>query len=453
MLLIFGFILIFILGFLLSKILVVKMHSVECFGVSFLVGLGVFTLIVFSYSSFLNIKITLQSVLVALVSGIVPLALLFKLLKRRVSFNLLRFWMNLKKIPSLEKLVALFLIGIFTISWLIATYFPVYIWDALAIYDFRGKIIASQGFYAQIAKNFFWFEGYPLFTSLSHALVYLFGGKNPQFIYPLIYFSFIFAFYGNLRKFVARKTALISITLLASVPLLFQHSTFAYTNLPYSTFLSLGSIYLFTWFAKKKSLGYLILAAILTGLSTWTRSTEPFWMVNILCLAVLVIYRFKKYWLSFIVYIVSFSVIREPWQLVNYYVLNGNGGSGLQVTKEASSYVGTIVHTVIDPSRILEVSSFIYQNVITSWYPLLFLFLFCVVVNLKGFFKNTSTLFLLIIFLYFGLLLYATYAYSFSVSYWYTIPDSARRMAMFFMPMMVYYIGLALDRFVYEKRK
>jgi hypothetical protein len=34
--------------------------------------------------------------------------------------------------------------------------------------------------------------------------------------------------------------------------------------------------------------------------------------------------------------------------------------------------------------------------------------------------------------------------FSFNFAEWNVIPDSARRLAMFFMPLMIYYIGLSL---------
>lgn len=433
---------VFIFGYLLSVVLVEKMRLLERLGNSFLLGFGVFTLLMFCYST-LGVKITLQSTIFSLVVGILLALAAAKLFKRKIFFKTSGLFKSLLKLPRLEKVIAL-VIGAFVIgSLIITTYFPVYIWDALALYDFRGKIIASQGFYTQIANKFFWFGGYPLFTSLSHTLVYLFRGNNPQFLYSLMYISFIFIFYSTLREFVSRKNALISSLILASTPVIFDHSTFAYTNLPYTIFLASGSIYLFTWFVKKRPTGYLILSAILTGLSTWTRSTEPFWMANVLLLVALSIYSLRKYLLSLLVYIFSFLLIREPWNIVNYYILTNTGSQKAPlIVSEAAAYTSALFQTAIDPTRIVEVGVFIYNNVVMSWYPILFLFLFCLIINMKGIFKKASSLFLIVIFLYLGFLLYATYVYSFGVPYWNTIPDSARRMAIFFMPMMIYYVGL-----------
>lgn len=448
MLLFFGFSLIFIFGYLVSVILVEKMQLLERLGTSFLLGFGVFTLLMFCYSSF-GLRITLQSTLLALIICIVLQLALLKLFKRKITINLFGFIKSLLNFSKMEKII-IFIIAAFLVGSLtLAIYFPVNIWDALVLYDFRGKIIAQQGFYIQIVKDFIYFNGYPLFTSLSHTLVYLFGGSNPQFLYSFVYISFIFIFFSTLREFVNRRIALITSLFLASTPVIFDHSTFAYTNLPYTTFLAAGSIYLFIWFIKKKPIGYLILSAVLTGLSTWTRSSEPFWVINICILICLSVYKFKKYLFPAFVYVVSLLFIKQPWSLINSSSVST--GSSL-VASEAVSYATILLRTQFDQIRISEIAIFIYKNVIVSWFPLLFLFLFCIFVNIRNIFKKTNMFFLAIIFLNFALLVFATYIFSFEFSEWKDIPDSARRMSMFFMPLMIYYIGLSLGR-VFSNKK
>jgi hypothetical protein len=455
MLLIIGFSLVIIFGYLLSILFVERMCLFERMGLSFLLGFGVFTLFMFCYSTF-GVKITLQSTLLALTFCILIAILIAKALKRKIlaDFNLSRPLKAIFNLSHLETILALLIGSLGFGSLLLTTYFPVYIWDALALYDFRGKIIAQVGYYTQIANNYFWFGGYPLFTSLSHTLIYIFGGSNPQFLYTFMYISFILIFYSALHEFVSRKITLIMSLILAATPVIFDHSTFAYTNLPYAIFLALGSIYLFVWFFKKKPVGYIILSAVLTGLSTWDRSAEPFWAINIIILGALLIFRFKKYLLPAIIYIISFLPIREPWNLINYYFLtDSTAAKPPLVLAEGGSYVTTLLSTRLEPDRIKEIGIFIYQNVIISWFPLFFLFLFCVLINFRGILRKTSTSFLVVISLYFILLLYATYMYSFGIAYWNTIPDSARRMAMFFMPLMIFYIGLSFGDLSPGKKK
>lgn len=441
-------------GFLLSVLIVEKIHVLERVGLSFLLGFGIFTLLMFCYSS-VGVKITLQSTVWALVIGISFLLVILKLLKRKLFLGLFGVVKSFSTFSSLEKIITVMIAAFGVGSLIITVYFPVNAWDSIVLYDFRAKVITEQGFYTQIANKFSYFAGYPLFTSLSHTLIYIFGGSNPQFLYSLMYLSFIFIFYSNLRVFVTRKIALIVSLLLATTPVVFDHSTFAYTNLPYTLFLAVGSIYLYVWFVKKKHIDYLILSAVLTGLSTWTRVAEPFWAVNIIILMILSIYKFKRYLMPTITYIIIFLMIKEPWNLISYYLIGNPGASGSVADASGmSSYAARLLETTLNPARMLEVTKFLYKNVILSWVPVIFLFLLVVMINLKNIFKKTSTVFLIIFILHFLLLGYATYMFSFSFVGWDRIPDSARRMAMFFIPLMVFYIGIGLgipERHVHRK--
>lgn len=453
MLLLLGLLLIFIFGLLLSTLLVSRMHLLERVGISFLLGFGIFTLLMFCYST-LGLRITLQSTIAALIFGIFFMTVIGVVFKRKIYINLSGLIKSIVGLSWFEKTLVLLITSLVIASLVITIYFPVYIWDAIALYDFRAKIIAQLGFYTQIANNFWYFGGYPLFTSLSHTFVYLFGGKNPQFLYTLMYLSFILIFYSSLRQLVVRKIALMSTCILATTPVFFDHSTFAYTNLPYSIFLSLGTVLLFVWFAKNKSTGYLILAALMTGLSTWTRSTEPFWIINILLLLILAFYKYKKYLISFFVYILSFFLIREPWSVINYYILNDPGIQKTPIVVDEAKYYSSIIfHTTFNWDRIIEVSVFLYKNVITSWYPLIFLFIFCLVISFKGIFTKLSSLFLLVILTYLLCLSFATYVYSIGIPYWNTIPDSARRMSMFFIPLLIFYVGLVISEISSKRRR
>lgn len=443
MLLFFGVLLVFTFGYLLSLLIVKEMGLLERLGVSFLLGFGIFTLLMFCYSSF-GVEITTESTILALTVCIGLLFILLKLIKRKIFVNPLVLVKRFSDLTRLEKIIVGIIAAIITGSLILSTYFPVYIWDALALYDFRAKVIAQQGFYTQIVSNFSYFTGYPLFTSLSHTLVYLFKGRNPQFLYSFMYVSFIFIFYSILRDFTKRKISLIVTLLLITMPDIFSHSTFAYTNLPYTIFLVVGNIYLFSWFAKNKPLGYLVLAGLFTGLSTWSRVAEPFWLINIFVLIILIFYKFKKYIFPIIIYIISFLLVKGPWNLIrSNQLINSNANKLSAVTADVNSYLAVLSSNLFNKDRIIEVIVYVYKNVITSWYPILPLFLICIVIGFSNFFKKYSTFFLIIIVLHMALLFGGSYIFSFQFSEWVNIPDSARRMSMFFVPLMIFYVGLS----------
>lgn len=446
MMIFIGIILITIFGYLLTLLLSERMHILERIGLSYLLGLGIFTFIVFCYS-ITGIKITFLSVNIFLIGLIFVELFLTKLFHRKLSLKLISHINNLKRLTTLEKILILLITIFIVTSFALTFYYPVNVWDALALYDFRAKIIAKEGYFLQIASNFSYFSQYPLFTSLSHTLVYVWGGNNPQFIYSLIYVSFLMCFYGSLREFSNRKIALVCTLLMASVPVFFEHSTFSYTNLPYSIYIFLGTVYLFRWIVEDKNIGYVILSGLLTGLSTWSRSTEPFWAVNILIILFYSFYKRKKFLFSWIWYFLPFFTIKEIWSRIYHLLERGIKSNSSFVAAEVGSWKDSIFNTVLDGKQILNVLFFIYQKIILTWFPVLIVFLFTVLLNLIKIRKRISSLFLVFILLYLGFLVYGTYVYSLSVPYWLTIPDSARRMAMFFIPLIIFYIGLSIDEF------
>jgi len=140
----------------------------------------------------------------------------------------------------------------FVLSFTLTIYYPVYVWDALALYDFRAKIIAQTGFFVQVAGNFTYFAQYPLLTSLTHTIIYLFGGNNPQFTYSIYYVSFAVIFFSLINKESGRLIALIASLFLVTSPEIFQHSIIAYTNLPYTILYVVGVLYLYKAVTKNK---------------------------------------------------------------------------------------------------------------------------------------------------------------------------------------------------------
>lgn len=453
MLVIIAMLLIVLFGFLLVVILIPKMGFIERIGASFLLGLGIYTFLMFCYST-LGIRITFISTFLSLLILNILLLFLNRILKRKLNLGISDFINSFRQSPLIVKIAVILLGLIGLMSLLFTLYYPVYIWDALALYDFRAKVIAETGYFSQIANNYFYFSQYPLLTSLSHTIVYLFGGNNPQFIYSLLYISFLFVFYGALREFASRKVSLLTTILLSSAPELFEHSTFAYTNLPYVIYITLGTIYMFIWIVKQKPVGYLILAGLLTGLSTWSRSSEPFWAVNLLIIFAYSLFKYRKHILSPIWYCLSFFPIKWIWLKVYYSVMGTSNSTMSFVASELMGMKNSLFQYGFNFKRMIEVTIFIYEKVVLTWYPLLLVFILFLLLNVLAIksVKKQVIIFLVFLAINFGLLIYGTYVYSLSFPYWEAIPDSARRMAMFFIPLMIFYIGLLSNNFIANKK-
>lgn len=439
------FVLISVFGYLFSSLIIKKISIIERFGLSYLLGLGLTTLFMFFYS-WIGIKITRQSILLMLIVLVTLCLIIISFLKiKNDDDGILGFISNFKGLKLYEKVVCLIIFCIFILSYIFTVYYPVYVWDALALYDFAAKIIAQFGFIVQIAKQFFYFAQYPLLVSLGHTIVYLFGGTNPQFIYSSYFIVFIAIFYSMVLKKSNRTIALLASLLLTTSPLLFGHSVIAYTNLPYTVFYTLGTIYLFISLSESK-FNYLFMSSLLIGLSTWARGVEPMWMTEMF---VVILYSFyKKNLYPILIFIPVFFAIQLPWRIFQTQLYGDIYSSVGQL-----SLISKILTDGIDFQRAIEVFMYLYRNVIQSWGPIVIIFVFAILVDFKKRFSNKSLIMLLIILLNFMVLFIGTYLFSMRFSNeWKLIPDSAVRMSMFFPPLIIYYIGIVLGKILNVKK-
>lgn len=427
-------ILITLFGIQLTRLIVNDIPRTNNYAIGFLVGLGLTTFISFVLS-WLGIKITYESVLATVLS----LCLILLLRGSNV------YGKNDNNNFSMYEKVVLGLIAFaLIISFAISIYYPITAWDALALYDFRAKVIADTGYFVQVANQFNYFSHYPLFTSMSHSFIYLSGGTNPQFLYSLYLVAFAASLYSLLKMSVSRSVSLISTLILVLTPELFEHSTIAYTNLPYTIFYVLGIVCLYVSYLKNRH-DYLLLAGILIGLSTWVRADLPFWITGVI-FAIIASFRSKKIQTLFI-YMLPFLIIQQTW---NHFASSVFGGDYSTVGQLSSAGISILNSNNI--YRIYEVFGYLYQNVFLNWSYLFILFAISVLIDLKNKIKeNTGVLLAMILINFIGLFV-GTYIFSFKVSEWREIADSASRMSMFFPPLMIYYISLVVNLNLYIKK-
>jgi len=435
MIIFIGFLSLIFFGYLVTRICKPDLPIHENLGLSFLIGIGLFTWVLYLTSA-IGLKINLlNSSLVLLLLILVTSLILSKILKIKIFQDPKSpFKIKLEKV---ESLILFAVVGLLSMSLITSIYWPINIWDAIALYDFRAKVILDTGYFIQIANNFTYFAYYPLLTSIAHVWVYLLGGKNPQFIYSLFFIFFLIVFYGLTRRFASRFTSLGALLLVSSYPIFMNHSTFAYTNLPYAIYIFLGSIYMYL-FLKSEERGYLILSAFLIGLSTWTRLFEPFWISNFLILGVYVVV--KKRYKFLLLYSLVFFPIFLSWML---YEL-GLGSAAYSADHVSLSNIK--LANIIDLSRMLQVLVFLYKYVFLSWGYNTILFIFVIAANIKNIFKNDTRILLGIFGVNLAVLIGGTYLFSIAYPSWLTIPDSAQRMSIFFIPLMAYFSALSWQK-------
>jgi hypothetical protein len=422
-----GLFLIIRFGYELSRILLPQSEKLECIFLGYLIGIGIFTFVWFLLN-LAGIPYTLTSGLLILLSLNLILFILKKVFYKKTKDLSVLDLSYFKKLNIFEK-VLLGMIMFLCISAVIQTIFwPIRYWDSLTLYDFRARLFVETGFMTK-AISYGGFFGYPLLTSLSHTWVYLLGGTNPLFLYSLMYISLLVCFFFNLKKLNIGRTWVMLLTALVAVsPRLFDHIQWAYTNLPYSIYIILGSIYLY-FGIKRKNFGMYILSAILIGISTWTRMSEPFWF-SYIALAVIVPIFIKK-WLWPFVYVAIVGSMIVPWRVLkSIYDI----GAASVVGKLTST--SNLIAQILQPSVLRSVFDFIMVNVVEMY--LIYFILLGIIILVKLFIKSKEWFLIILIIFQVGLVFVGTIYFVIYTTYWQEIPDSLTRMMMFIPVQIVF---------------
>jgi hypothetical protein len=427
-----GFFLIFLFGYKLSRILLPEAEKLEQVSLGYILGIGIFTFIWFLLN-WAGIPYNLISGFVLLLSlNIILFAVdrvICKTKKRKPVVNLSYF----KKLNTIEK----FLLGIvifLCVSALVQDiYWPIRYWDSLVLYDFRAKVFAQTGFMQEaIARGYFF--GYPLLTSLAHTWVYLLGGTNPSFLYALLYISLLISFFLNLKKLkIGRTTAIFLTAVVAVSPRLFDHTQWAYTNLPYSIYIILGSIYLY-FGIKKKHFGAYVVSALLIGLSTWTRTAEPFWLSYVVMAVVSSV--FIKKWLWPFVYISLVGSLMLPWRVFQVIHKEGSVNVVNQVVSTSYNVAQNLQGSILKPAF-----DFVMTNVVHPY--LLYFILLGVILLIKLLIKSKEWFFAILVIFDLALTFAGTLIFVRYTPYWQDIPDSLSRMVMF-VPVLIIFLSAEL---------
>lgn len=428
------FILLIAFGIGLPIVLLVapKINRVTTLGLSYPIGLGIFTLLMFA-TNLAGIRFTLINELLIWVAVAIPL--IFFARKRLKNFCVGSVSdLKTAKPEPFEKVMIGVLAFLLISSFISTLYWPVYLWDSVALYDFRGRVFASTGLMGPAFVNGYHYN-YPLLTSLAHALVYLAGSQYPQFIHSAFYLSLGLTFFGFLREFISRKASLLFTTILMMTGPLFYHSIISYTNLAYTVYLALGAIAIYLW-DRKKEMGYLILSAILIALSTWTRSTEPFWLGAIFIVILVSIYR-KKIWPA-LAYVAVVFPIREVWKIFQ----GSLSGANASIASEASGYAN-IAPNVFDWGKWGKVFTYLYKYAVLPWGGIFIAFILALIAMFI--IKKQKNLFLIffIVIIFLGVFVFGTYFFTIIMpSNWFAIGDAAQRLSMLFYPLFIFSIAL-----------
>lgn len=394
-------------------------------GLSFLIGSGLSTWLLFILHAHLGLPLTLQFALLSFLL-VWLLGYVTKPVKLANSSN--------QTSPSRLTLIP---IGITVTAFIIGSYLPLTAWDSIALYDFRAHAIAITHSLADMTKTTYDMS-YPLHISLLHSFVYMLGGESAQGLHALFFGSLLAVVYERLRSWTNPRWAIIGAILVVTSSELFDHATFAYTNLPYTAYLISGLLYLLSPTRRK-----LLIGSVLIGLSSWTRSAEPFWLLAWILL-IFQSWRTKDIKALFIGSLTLYG-IRYGWTQYYNSVVSALLGevpslsTGLNMDKIFSiypalpSYYWYLRLNVIDPYR-------------GYWFLILPMF----VVWLKHRSPRLG-LFILLLLATLFMVVAGVIVMSLFLTSWADIGTSARRMVLFIIPLSV--IGATYALYIMSSKK
>jgi hypothetical protein len=146
-------------------------------------------------------------------------------------------------------------------------------WDAIAIWGAKGYGISLEG--SVFAGKEWGAHGLqyslniPLLIGAFHALA---GDQLPgsKLIFPFFYLSILLGVFMFVGKRRATSWAVITTIFIGTIPLVFEHATIGYANLPLTVYLTLGLLQTIEGI-EHKSVPRQFIAGLLLGFASWTR--------------------------------------------------------------------------------------------------------------------------------------------------------------------------------------
>jgi hypothetical protein len=146
-------------------------------------------------------------------------------------------------------------------------------WDAAAIWGVKGYGIAREGSIRAAEEWGAYGLGYPLNVSLQISLFALLDGDvvpGSKLLFPLYYASLTMSIFQHWRLRRPGASAGWATIAIAALPVVFDHSTQAYANLPFTTYVVLGCL-LAVRSVESGRRGTWLLSGLCLGLAAWTR--------------------------------------------------------------------------------------------------------------------------------------------------------------------------------------
>lgn len=201
---------------------------------------------------------------------------------------------------------------------------PVIGWDSMLVHSFKAKEMFYDQTIGMATLDWAGSPNYPLGMSLVQLWVAWFSGSWDdsafKILFPCILGAVFLVVYGGLRELVGPIGALGGTWFTASLPLLVQHATDAYVDLPlaYTTL----AISVFLWrYTRSRSWRDLLIASWFAGFGVWTKNegTVAVAVAGLMLWTFLVLDRqdgWRRAWADLVRFSVWPAVVWGGWGIV-----------------------------------------------------------------------------------------------------------------------------------------
>lgn len=398
---IIGLLFIFALGFYTVNLFITKRLG-EKIGLGFLLGSCIFSLLLF-YLEKLGIKFTLiNSWAILLIS--ITILIFLNILKRRIlipKISLINFKENIFS--------SAFLLFITISSFISNLLSPVKDWDAITLFDYRARVFLDTGSSDFLSANSY-FTLHNFYTTMMHYWFWLTGWFSPMIFYSLVFTSFLILAFFIFRRFLNSRLSSIFTIALAVSPHIYENVFISYTNLSFSIFLVLGAIYMYLW-SKKQNTSDLVLGIFFSLMTIWVRKVEPLWLAN----------------LSLIPYFLLFKQNNKLFKALSLAPL-------LLVAYYAKSHITVLIN--FDFRLLLQVFDFLNWSVFNFYFP--FFIIPPIIFLYQLIHRKLDIEFLILTLASFLMIVLSSYGFASEMpGYWSGIPDTFRRLTLYWPLLMV----------------
>ncbi len=271
------------------------------FKLSLAYGLGAFFISIQHFLIFFILKINFVFSVFYLILFIEVLIMFFLLKRKGLIKKQER--KKLKKFSILEFVVLGLILGQFIFSFINSLSKPAILYDSLAMWSFKPKVLFYEKEIGFDNNNDFLYLGggghrnYPWHIPLMQFWLFENLGEHndlaSNLIFVFYFASILILLYYSLLKFLSRFNSLVFVFILSSVPLFFYHSFNAYADLTLSFYILAGFIFFIEWINEKQNKSLMLSLAMLS-ISFFIKDTAIIFVIAYWAILFLYVFLFEK---------------------------------------------------------------------------------------------------------------------------------------------------------------